>query len=388
MIKLKKLLNYKIILIIISAIFLSAQASYGVDLPSKSYLRVPLMGNNEELGKRLKGGVETELSARRPAIGIKNVENYKIKNVVYSINWRSVNGNVFKGDRKSILESLQLFLNDPEKIEFAIKEMGGDSISFDDISKIDVRFMRASERTVFKIDIVLNERYKNQEFNIVAKKVASQGKLDVRQQEAFEKLKHTGLVPEFTLYINDIYFEQWVSGPTVHKVGRKRGLTNKEIRKIASTWVKVGTHLSKPGDYGRFPSDIHAGNIMFRESEDIPEFVVVDIYKRKESQTKPMIFIRNLIRFYVRGKGYFAVKSAIDNDTMPIFLGIYEGFGNDKEKTRKFLKEAIKFGVKDEQNKLIQKEIEEFLEQGFMAMDDQGSNLEGVDENKNTRVCM
>ena len=53
MIKFRKLLILKIVSLVVAITFFVTSSAYGIDLPKKSHLRAPLLGNSEEGKKRL-----------------------------------------------------------------------------------------------------------------------------------------------------------------------------------------------------------------------------------------------------------------------------------------------------------------------------------------------
>ena len=273
------------------------------------------------------------------------VERYTINGKACAIYWNNEKKRKpFKGDREFIRRALGIFESSPEKVEKVLREIGAD-YKYDDIQGIDARYLQASERAVFRIDLILKDTVvpragpeRRVTFCIAAKNIRTSS---TRQVDAFRKLKGTRLVPEFGEIFDDIYYEEWISGPRVGIVGLRRGLSVVEIRKITATWMKIGRILSEGTDFKNLPSDLHAGNIMFRKTEEDPDFVAVDLYSRATRAQTPATFIDDILRCYVNGKSSTGVRAADQNDIESVLLGILDGFDNDKEEAATFLNKAL-----------------------------------------------
>ena len=278
------------------------------------------------------------------------------------IDWRNpLNWRPFRGDRNAIRESLSTFLSSDERVEKTLKEIGR-NVAYEEIKNVRVQYIRASQRTVLKVTVSLKDSKARDGpivFNLAGKNVRT---ADKRHTEAFRKLKGTGLVPEFGEIIDETYYEAWVKGPTVLKISERRGLVGEEIRKIAETWIRVGRHLSEDGTYTEYPTDMNPANIMYKNSDEVPEFVVVDIYGKVKAKRKiPKLFIYKMMKYYVWEKFKYTPEQngkGIDD----ILMGIYEGFDKNDTLTIDFLNAVLSVSIEKLEVPYVEKKMGEFIE--------------------------
>lgn len=294
-----------------------------------------------------------------------HVSQYEVNGKRCVIHWKNPDRDkrhIFAGDREVVLEHFRSFQADRSKVEGLMRELGR-PISYDDISGFEVNFMRTSQRAVFKIRTILKGSVTSRAGPEVVSKLFMAAKesrtSSTKQADAFRKLKGTGLAPEFGGSFDDFYYEEWIDGITVLSVGKRRPLTDEELRSIAWTWTRIGVLLSPAGTYRNFPSDMNSANIMYKKSESEPDFAVVDIYGRDDKPVSPAIFVAELVKFYNGGTGI--IKAAHPQDISPILEGIYDGFGDDKESAIDFLRKAAK-GLLFNNRPLISQQITAFVD--------------------------
>lgn len=294
----------------------------------------------------VKGMDEKEL----PAV----VEEGKINGISYKIHWHNRNGKLFRGDREFIHKNISAFLGNANEVERSFNRIGKE-IKYGEITAVEVQYVQSTERMVFKIGFHINGIV----CEMAIKSVNGAGR---RQLRAFNKLKGTKLVPEFAGETLGVYYEEWINGPTVHQLGARRGLTSAEIKKIASTWTRIGRRLSSGKDYRAYPTDMNPTNILFRSSGDnAGDFVVVDIYKHKDVSTTPLAFINSLMSCYVFGNNRVSVRSQIPNDISSVLFGIYEGFDYNKVQCAEFLNDALYCKSGKHNDQLIKTAISRFI---------------------------
>ncbi|MCX5678345.1 MAG: hypothetical protein NTY76_04480 [Candidatus Omnitrophica bacterium] len=332
----------------------------GAALSEHVGIEAPLLSED---GKSDVGSTALSFEDKSQAESFPVIERGRVNNIDYKICWANPKGKVFREDRNPIRQKLIKFLEDPGRVEAVLKNIGSD-ITYKEIAVVNIQYLRASERIVFRIKLSLIDGVTNRTgFHvnrpIFEMAVKSARTSNMNQAEVFKGLKGMGFAPEFGELFDDIYYEEWIKGPTVH-AGAKNGLNSEEIRKITATWMKVVRYLSNGNSYTQYPIDVNPSNIMYRNISKEPEFVVVDILERRPKYNNPALFIHSIVKFYIYGKG-FGIKSIIPNDIKPILEGIYEGLGYDKAKTTTFLKDALNLCVNKLYDPMVRSAIEEFL---------------------------
>ncbi|MFA5500966.1 MAG: hypothetical protein WC404_07810, partial [Candidatus Omnitrophota bacterium] len=264
--------------------------------------------------------------------------------ISYEIRWVNPKGSNYKDDRNAVREKFKGFLENSEKVETVLKGVGTD-IKYEEINAVTIQYIRTSERIVFKINLSLTDEATRRrgppggslKVQMAAKIV---GNSTMTQIDAFRALRGTGLAPEFGEFFDGVYYEEWMTGPTVCDVGMRNGLSSEELREITATWMKVMRVLSPGSNHSRFSIDMNPTNIMYKTANREPVFAVVDIFERKGKENNSALFLYHIIKYYVYGSN-FNVKSRISNDIQPILEGIYKGLDYDKAETAKFLEEAL-----------------------------------------------
>lgn len=264
--------------------------------------------------------------------------------IKYEIRWVNPKSNNYKDDRNAVREKFKGFLENSEKVETVLKGIGTD-IKYEEINAVTIQYIRTSERIVFKINLSLTDEATRRrgppggslKIQMAAKIV---GNSTMTQIDAFRALRGTGLAPEFGELFDGVYYEEWMTGPTVCDVGMRNGLSSEELREITATWMKVMRVLSPGSNHSRFSIDMNPTNIMYKTANREPVFAVVDIFERKGKENNSALFLYHIIKYYVYGSN-FNVKSRIPNDIQPILEGIYKGLDYNKAETAKFLEEAL-----------------------------------------------
>ena len=357
----KKVLNFKIFLIIISEVFLftSSLYSYGI---SNNSLRVPIQDKSYIRYIRML----RKMRERDNIIDLRHMpddfkETGNVNGIRYAINWKnwkqSRQTKPFNGNREPIREDLKSFLGNKEKVKQILGRIGID-ISYEDIVYVNIQYLYSSERVVFRITFFSNND--KPLATIVAKYVDS---IDKRKRASiFGMLKDTSFVPKFGGWYRKIYYEEWIKGLTVHQLSGRRALNSVEIQNITAIWVKIREKAYAKKIYRQYRLDMNSANILYRERKAIlPDFAVVDIFAKEGiSQTTPAYFMRDIMKIYILGS-YTRVKSKIPNDVEAVLRGIYKGFDYDKVDTRKFLEEALGENMDELRDFGIEKIAREFI---------------------------
>lgn len=264
--------------------------------------------------------------------------------IKYEIRWVSPRGHNYRDDRNDVREKFRSFLENPEKVETVLKGIGTD-IKYEEINAVIIQYIRTSERIVFKVNLSLTDeatRRRGPPGGKVKIQMAAKiiGNSTLTQIDAFRQLRGTGLAPEFGEVFDGVYYEEWLTGPTVCDVGIRNGLSSEEIREITATWMRVMRVLFPGRNYARYSIDMNPTNIMYRNADRESLFAVVDIFERKGKENSAALFLYHIVKYYVYG-GTFNVKSKIPNDVQPVLEGIYKALDYDKVETIKFLEEAL-----------------------------------------------
>ncbi|MBF0217076.1 MAG: SDR family oxidoreductase [Candidatus Omnitrophica bacterium] len=290
-----------------------------------------------------------DLGLKAPKTGEKTpVVHGDIAGVKYTIKWNSLKNREFNGSRGHIHEGVRKFLGDEELVNRTFKNAGLD-LEYSEIAAVIIQYHRASERAVFRMSFELTGEAitrrgppsETMKFELAMKNART---ANDRQADAFRKLHGTGLVPEFGEQVDDIYYEEWIYGPTLNKISRNKKLTPEEVRRITAHWLRIIRKLSPDGNYRPLAVDMNPGNIMYRRAEADPDFVVVDIFGREK--LSPAHFFREILRFYVTQKSS-DIGSVVPNDIGSVLKGVLDGFDGDTKGTISFLDSAINLRGKD-----------------------------------------
>jgi len=265
-----------------------------------------------------------------------NTEHSIYNGINCTINWQNLgNGKSFHGNRIPIKECIASFLHDKSDVERIFGGIGF-NLSYNDISSVYFHHLATSERSVFKVTIFSS--IGQQLAEAAAKYVDSSEKME--RADYFHFLKKTELVPEFGGWHNNIYFEEWIKGPTVQKLGSERPLCSIEIENISENWVRIWSNAALYKAYNYRRIDMNAKNIMYKNSTGLPDFVVVDIFSGRIGGNTPARILYDIIKTYVLDNNIW-VRSENPNDVFPVLRGINKGFAYDRITTREFLVNAL-----------------------------------------------
>ncbi len=289
-------------------------------------------------------------------------------NIPYMIVWRSLKKKIYAGEKDEIRDGLLEFWNNPETFQEIMDNLGF-SVRREDIVSFKANFIRSSEKDVFKITVDLNTTVQDsaepsrdiQKIEIAAFKDIVHGNKE--QISNLVKLQPTRRVPRFggqPTPKSRIYIEEWIKGPSVLDVGLKEPLSAVQIENIVSTWIQVGKFISEDKNYIGFPTDMNAGNIMFRNSEQEADFVVVDLGSNIRKEMNAGIIIKSFLRYYVNGNTPAGVKAKNPSDLTPVWRGIVKGY-EDREKATSFLLEGLRMASRNQLDPSVSDSIVDFL---------------------------
>lgn len=282
--------------------------------------------------------------------------------------------------RRILKEKFENFLSRPDHIQKVLGDIDSD-VFFSDIRRIDVEFIRISERVVFNLKIYTDESDTEPKEEVIAKVIRKKQNFqegenefefkDVKdlQSEAFEALKYKGarFVPRYTKAVQGIYYEEKIEGKSILQYALERGkaeaeekqrseieakLTSEEIEEIAYSWLTIWRHVKDSPNITTDDSkvlDLNPGNIMVRDGGGLLDsFVVIDIFRPKSGSYTTKDLVRDLLKFYVSGTNPgTTVKSEKFKDIEPVFEGIYRALDYDRDQTIAFLKSILQHGVVD-----------------------------------------
>ena len=214
----------------------------------------------------------------------------------------------------------------------------GDRLSGATIARLDVDYVASGDDSdIFKTVFSLQSKSASDKRapESVAFAMKWNRDRDARRMQAlvaiYEAAAKSGQLATLRAQRSAVFYQDWVAGPTVISVMQSRPLAGPELKGIAKAWAAVGLAIAGAFQYDLYPDDLYAGNILFKNSADTPEFLVVDV-GRKGEKMSPYLFLDRMTTHYMVPTSTKWPETSEPGERPPVdFLleGVAEGLGGD-----------------------------------------------------------